>query len=707
MQIMRSIVSSRRLYTAGLPILVVAVFGRAVVSAQVAQTALAVAPVSAPALAPMPASTSTPTPAVDADGGPSSDVRLVAGRSTLVDVGSPIARVSLTSADIADAMVTSPSQLLVHGKTPGSISMFVWSRGGAVRRYEIAVQRDVTRLADQMRQLFPTEQIQVHSNGRNVVLSGTVANKDVIEKAMSVALGIVEKRDDVVSLLQVREARRSDQVLLRVRFAEVNRSALTEFGMSFFTSPTGVKNTLGRVSTQQYAAPGFTDLEWTKSSSDFGAPVDSAKGKFAFSDFLNLFLFSERYDLGTMIRAMQNRGLFESLAEPNLVAQSGKEASFLAGGEFPIPVMQGSGSNMGVSVQFKEFGIRLNFTPTVNGDRVHLKVRPEVSTLDYGNAVTISGFRIPALSTRRTETELELRDGQTFAIAGLMNNQMSSTLQKVPGIGDIPILGHLFKSKAAQKQQTELVVIITPEILSTESVGVTDSLPRLIEPFLSPVSENRTTPPPAEAFRPTRMTVRGEQPAPASTSARTPSAAQPVPGATSAVSPTAQPLAAATDGGVADAEAAAAPAVAPAVEVPVDAKTLRAQLKRERKLQKAAEKAQREQDERDEIAAALAIREAAKAEKEAAKVALKAEKDAAKAAKNAEKNGEKNAERLADAERQAEEQLLKQQAKENAEAMRAESEAVIRALDAAARQGEAPAATPGQATEPRQDESPK
>ncbi len=145
--------------------------------------------------------------------------------------------------------------------------------------------------------------------------------------------------------------------------------------------------------------------------------------------------------------------------------QSGKEASFLAGGEFPVPIAQGSGANLAISVMFKEFGVRLNFTPTINGDRVNLKVRPEVSTLDFGNAVVLNGFRIPALSTRRTETEIELRNGQTFAIAGLLNNQMQSTMQKIPGIGDIPILGYLFRSKVASKEQTELVVMITPEIL--------------------------------------------------------------------------------------------------------------------------------------------------------------------------------------------------------------------------------------------------
>jgi hypothetical protein len=202
-----------------------------------------------------------------------------------------------------------------------------------------------------------------------------------------------------------------------------------------------------------------------------------------------------------LIKALQNRGLFQSLAEPNLVAESGKEASFLAGGEFPVPVAQGSGANIGVSVQFKEFGIRLNFTPTVNGDRVHLKVRPEVSTLDYGNAVLLSGFRIPSLQTRRAETSLELQNGQTFAIAGLMNNQMQQTMQKVPGLGDIPVLGYLFRSKAAQRDQTELVVMITPEILPSNSPGVTPSIPNYPDTFLPPLSELKNPRPvPAPAF---------------------------------------------------------------------------------------------------------------------------------------------------------------------------------------------------------------
>jgi pilus assembly protein CpaC len=452
-------------------------------------------------------SNATPPAALSSGAAPAvegSDVRpveLMVGRSTLVDIGSPIARVSLTSADIADALVTGQTQLLVHGKMPGAISMFVWDRAGAVKRYEIAVQRDLARLNDQVRELFPGEQIRAHSNGKAVVLSGSVSNKDVAEKVAAVAAGYVDKPADVTSLLQVQPGPRSNQVLLRVRFAEVSRSAMSEFGMSIFTSPTGIHNNIGRVTTQQFPAPGYTDLAWTKADNSFGGDVTSAEGKLAFSDFLNVFLLNQKYDLGVLIKALQNRGLFQSLAEPNLVAESGKEASFLAGGEFPVPVAQGSGANIGVSVQFKEFGIRLNFTPTVNGDRVHLKVRPEVSTLDYGNAILLSGFRIPSLQTRRAETSVELVNGQTFAIAGLMNNQMQQTMQKVPGLGDIPVLGYLFRSKASQRDQTELVVMITPEILPSNSPGVTPSLPQYPDTFLPPLSDLKNTrPAPAPAF---------------------------------------------------------------------------------------------------------------------------------------------------------------------------------------------------------------
>ena len=420
-----------------------------------------------------------------------SSVRLLVGRSTIVDVGSAISRVSLTSADVADAVVTSANQLLINGKMPGTISMYVWERSGGLRRYEVVVQRDLAILNEQMKKLFPGENIDAQSSGKGIVLSGLVSSLDVSEKAKNVAGGFVDKAEEVVNLLRMQESAASNQVLLRVRFAEVSRSAVTDLGTSLFTGPNGYKDVLAR-STTSTIAPVFDNS-------------DPTREKLVFSDFLNLFLFDAKHQLGTVIKALQTRGQFQSLAEPNLVAESGKEASFLAGGEFPVPVAQGSGANLAISVQYKEFGVRLNFTPVIHGDRVHLKVRPEVSTLDFANGVLLNGFRIPALSTRRTETELELQDGQTFAIAGLLNNSLNSTLQKIPGIGDIPILGLLFKSKAANKEQTELVVMITPQILTRNSSGVTTALPKTPEPFLAPLPANKLVDPLPPAFTPARQ----------------------------------------------------------------------------------------------------------------------------------------------------------------------------------------------------------
>ena len=431
-----------------------------------------------------------------------SAVKVLVGRSAIVDVGSAIARVSLTSADIADAVVTSSNQLLVNGKMPGTISMYVWERTGGLHRYEIVVQRDLARLHEQLQRLFPGESIEAQSSGKGVVLSGRVSNKEVFDKAAVVAGGYVEKADEVVNMMQVMESTASNQVLLRVRFAEVSRSAITDLGASLFTGANGYKDVLAR-STTSTTAPAFDNS-------------DPTGGKLVFSDFLNLFLFDAKHQLGTVIKALQTKGQFQSLAEPNLVAESGKEASFLAGGEFPVPIAQGSGANLAISVAYKEFGVRLNFTPVIHGDRVHLKVRPEVSTLDFANGVLLNGFRIPALSTRRTETEVDLMNGQTFAIAGLINNSMNTTLQKIPGIGDIPILGLLFKSKAASKDQTELVVMITPEILARTSSGVTTSLPSTPEPFLEPLPAKKVVNPLPPAFTPARAGATNPAPGKAS-----------------------------------------------------------------------------------------------------------------------------------------------------------------------------------------------
>lgn len=422
------------------------------------------------------------------------EIDLFVGRSTILNVGSTIARVSLTVPDVADAMVTAPQELLIHGKTPGTISLFVWDRAGGIKTYEVNVRRDLKVLAEQMTQLFAGEAITVQGSGKDVVLSGTVSSKYVMDKAADVAAGFVDKKENVVNLLKQQEGVSSNQVMLRVRFAEVSRNALQELGVNLFTGPTGYKDVIARTSTQQFAAPNFDELNRT---SDLDNNLTSASGKYTLSDFLNLFIFSNKYNIGTVIKALETKGLFQSLAEPNLIASNGKEASFLAGGEYPYPVAQGGTGNTSVTIVFKEFGVRLSFTPTVlGGDLINLKVKPEVSSLDFANGVSLSGFRVPALSTRRTETEVELQDGQTFAIAGLMNNTVSSTMSKVPGIGDIPILGYLFRSRAYQKQQTELVVMITPQIVRRGSTGVSAGLPSIVEPYMAAPKKPMSQPAP-------------------------------------------------------------------------------------------------------------------------------------------------------------------------------------------------------------------
>jgi pilus assembly protein CpaC len=555
--------------------------------------------------------------AVDAD--PNS-VRLLVGRSTVLDVGTPIARVSLTSAEVADALVTSPSQLLINGKMPGTISMFVWDRAGALRRYELTVQRDLALLSEQIKQLFPSENIAVHANGKNVVLTGSVSSKDLIEKAVNVAAGYVEKKEEVTTLLQLGQGAATNQVLLRVRFAEVSRSAMTELGVSIAANGVNDGRYFGRSSTQQFPAPSWDE-----------------QGRFVFSDFLNLFFFDSKEQLAVVMKALSDRGLFQSLAEPNLVAESGKEASFLAGGEIPIPIAQGSGANIGVSVTFKEFGIRLNFTPTVNGDRIHLKVKPEVSSLDFNNSVVLAGFRIPALQTRRTETELELRNGQTFAIAGLMNNTMLQSLQKIPGLGDIPILGYLFRSKAAEKNQTELVVMITPEILPNDSRGVTPNLPRTPERFMDPLPERRTQPMPPPPFPP--QAANPSAPATVAGVPGSPAGAQSAAAAVSALTPAAPRV---TDTGApvvnapaANAPAASAAAITPgAAPAPVNARPLTEQEQKD--LEKRA-RAEAQAYARAQAAEGRRIAEEREKQEKAAKEQAKKDAEAAKKAQEAAK----------------------------------------------------------------------
>lgn len=395
-------------------------------------------------------------------------VHLTAGRSTVVATEFDVTRIAVTNPEIADAVVVQPREILIDGKKAGTISLIVWGTR-ARKQYDIVVEQPVSTLEQQLHALFPGEDVAVSTSEGATILSGRVSNTNVMLRMGEIAAASLPK-SQLVNLLQVPGGSESQQVMLQVRFAEVNRRALTEAGLGLFLSR---QRFLGRSTTQQFAAPTF--------ESEGGAD------EVVFSDFLNLFLWDRKLGVGGVLRALQSSGGFQSLAEPNLIAYNGQEASFLAGGEIPVPVVSGVGGS--VSVSYKEFGIRLNFTPTIAGDVIRLKVRPEVSSLDFANGITLAGFRIPALTTRRAETVVELRDGQSFAIAGLLDNQSQNDKAAIPILSKLPIIGALFKSKSDRAEQTELMVLITPRLVRALDPDEVPPLPTRTDSFIKKPAE--------------------------------------------------------------------------------------------------------------------------------------------------------------------------------------------------------------------------
>src|SRR5688572_29871798 len=390
-------------------------------------------------------------------------VQLTAGRSTVLTTEFDVVRIAVTNPAIADAVVVQPREILVDGKAPGTISLIVWGDGTQRLQYDIVVEQPVAALEQQLRLLFTGEEIQVSLNADAIVLSGRVSSTQTMLRAAEIAKATAPK-GNVINLLQVPGATDARQVMLQVRFAEVNRRALTELGSSLFTGTApGFRNWIARGTTQQFPAPDFEEDE------------------LVFSDFLNLFLFNTNYNVGAVLRLLKQTGYFQSLAEPNLIAYNGQEASFLAGGEFPVPFSSGVGA---ISIVFREFGVRLNFTPTIAGDLIRLHVRPEVSSLDFNNGILLEGFRIPALTVRRAETEVELRDGQSFAIAGLIDNESQLDEAAVPVLSRLPIIGNFFKSKADRQDRTELLVLITPRLVRALDPDEVPPLPTLPGRFL-------------------------------------------------------------------------------------------------------------------------------------------------------------------------------------------------------------------------------
>jgi len=401
-------------------------------------------------------------------------LRVMVGKSLLINTTERLKRISVTDPSVADAIVVTPTQILVHGRSAGEVSLLIWDELERSRSFDLRVDVDVTAASEEERRVFPDEQITVTPSRSAIVLSGHVSTEDVAKRAGMIAEAYSKNVVNVLTFGPVG----AQEVLLEVKFAEVDRTATAQFGINILS--TGAANTIGTATTGQYGGiqtGALNDVFPTPSPRPGYTTTDTV------SNILNLFVFRPDIHLGAVIQALQQKNLLQILAEPNLIAVNGKEASFLAGGQFPFPVVQPGAGFTAVSIQFKDFGVKLQFTPVImpNGN-IHLKVAPEVSTLDFADALTISGFTVPALSTRKAETEFELQDGQSFVIAGLLDNRLTNLGSKIPGLGDIPILGNLFKSKNNQKTDSELMVLCTVHRISPSNQP--PELPKNPKPFL-------------------------------------------------------------------------------------------------------------------------------------------------------------------------------------------------------------------------------
>jgi pilus assembly protein CpaC len=413
-------------------------------------------------------STGTQTTTLPAQSQGSAPLRVMVGKSLLINTTERLKRISVTDPGIAFAQVITPTQILVHGKNPGEVSLLIWDELERSRSFDLRVDVDVSACTEEEHRVFPDEQITVTPSRAAIVLSGHVSTEDVSKRAAELASAYSPKVVNVLTFGPVG----SQEVLLQVKFAEVDRTVLSQLGANFVS--TGATNTIGTTTTGQYGGFG------TQSLSQGGTGTTTTQ---TINNVLNLFLFRSDINFGAVIEALETKNLLQILAEPNLIAVNGKEASFLAGGQFPFPIVQPGAGFTAVTISFKEFGVRLQFTPVImpNGN-IHLKVSPEVSTLDFADALTISGFTIPALSTRKAETEFELQDGQSFVIAGLIDNRVTDIYNKIPGLGDIPILGNFFRSKSAQKSNSELMVLCTVRRISPNTEPPV--LPKDPRPFI-------------------------------------------------------------------------------------------------------------------------------------------------------------------------------------------------------------------------------
>ena len=434
-------------------------------------TPLALAPVSAAEAALPAAVTAVQTAAAqEVHSQAARDLFVTVGKSLVVDSPVNIQRVSVGNGEMAEALAVNPREVLVNGKTVGETSIIIWQQGGNRLFFDLTVRPSNSKVGATQQQLdreLGGQDIKVSFENETAFLHGTAKDVTSAERAVAIASTLGK----TVNLLHVTVPPTESQILLKVRFADVDRSYSQDLGINILS--TGATNTIGRVTTGQFSPPAIV--------SNPGAPATVT-----YSDLLNIFLFRPDLNLATTIKALEAKNVLQILAEPNVLAINGKTASFLAGGEFPYPTLQGGGGGLGaVTIQFREFGVRINFTPVITPrGTIRLQVTPEVSSLDFANGLVFQGFNIPALATRRISTEIELENGQSFAIGGLLDNRTTEALTKIPGLGNIPLLGKLFQSRAITKNNSELLVMVTPELVRPIAKGQKGPEVKFPQPFM-------------------------------------------------------------------------------------------------------------------------------------------------------------------------------------------------------------------------------
>ncbi len=387
-------------------------------------------------------------------------LQLVMNKSTVLTTNRPYKSVSVGQPEIADVTPVSPTNILVTAKKPGTTQVIVWDDQNRTQVADVSVKMDLSALQHELQAMFPSANIEVADVGGSLALRGKVPDTTVAEQAVSAASAYG------VKVLNFLEVGGGQQVMLQVKFAEVSRDATSQLGVDFAMSD-GIFSLGSNVG--QITPSGFTDgTTGALGTQSVGTGVtlfgSGQAGAVAFRYF---------------IQALRQNNLARILAEPNLVAMSGQKASFLAGGEFPVPVPQsGTGGSATITIDYREFGVRLSFVPVVLGDgRIRLKLTPEVSDLDFSSPLVISGSRIPIVNKRTVTTVIELNDGQTFAIAGLLNNSVAASKDVVPGLGDLPVLGALFRSVRYERKETELVVLVTPKIVGAMNPDQVSAVP--------------------------------------------------------------------------------------------------------------------------------------------------------------------------------------------------------------------------------------